>query len=134
MNYTVCSQKNLVMWGYLFQAKLMQTPQVFFCPTERSYPVHMYNTAENPWPPPAGLDPPVTGTVRAGYGFRPSIGTGPYQDFSWNATGSVVTTPRGQPPGWGVNLKSAVTGQPMSMARLSKLKSKAIITDIFSGP
>src|SRR5437763_3428265 len=37
MNYDVCVSKSLIMFGYLYQAKLMAIPQAYFCPSEQSY-------------------------------------------------------------------------------------------------
>jgi len=119
MNYNISSGTTLIMFGYLYQAKLMALPQAYFCPSEQSYQFHMFNTALNPWPP-------GTGTVRAGYGFRPGIGTGPNEDFQWS------TSPGGLAPGIAPNTTSAETKQPMAMPRLSKLKNRAIVTDIFA--
>jgi prepilin-type N-terminal cleavage/methylation domain-containing protein len=125
MNYDVCVSKSLIMFGYLYQAKLMSLPQAYFCPSEQSYQFHMYNTDLNKWPPAAANNPPATGTTRTGYGMRPGIGLGPNEDWSWKAS-------TGEPPGVGTNLSSPVTKQPMSMPKLSKLKNRAILSDIFA--
>ena len=130
MNYTICvgSPSHWIMFGYLFQAKLAQNARVYFCESEQSYLYHMYNTPLNTFPPPASFEPAKNGTYRAGYGLRPGIGTGPNQDWSWT-TGAPDSF---FPPGHATNTKSPVTSQPMSMPHLSKLKSKAIVTDIFA--
>jgi len=127
MNYNVSASKYLIMFGYLLQGKLMQTPQVMYCPSEQSYLYHMYNSPLNKWPPAPTLNPPKSGTTRAGYGMRPGIGMGPNEDFQWTSTDGLA-------PGVAPNTKSAETKQPMAMPKLSKLKNRAILADIFASP
>lgn len=59
-----------VLFGRLYVARMMNTPQVYFCPAEND-PRSMFNTPLNPWPPGPDGDPTIQ--VYAGYGSRPEI-------------------------------------------------------------
>jgi len=59
-----------VIFGLLYRAGLMKTPQVFLCPSERNEQ-SMYNTATNPWPP--GSDGNAALNGWCGYGCRPDV-------------------------------------------------------------
>jgi len=59
-----------VIFGLLYRAGMMKTPQVFFCPSERNEQ-SMYNTPTNPWPPGSDGDPTMNGWC--GYGCRPDV-------------------------------------------------------------
>ena len=67
MVYSFTSQK-IVLFGWLYNANLMQQPNVFFCPSETDAR-SMMETEENPWPP--GIDPAKH--TYTGYGSRPEI-------------------------------------------------------------
>jgi prepilin-type N-terminal cleavage/methylation domain-containing protein len=56
-----------VLFGLLYRARLMQTPQVFFCPTENNQQ-SMYNTPTNPWPSGSDGNPTINGWC--GYAAR----------------------------------------------------------------
>jgi prepilin-type N-terminal cleavage/methylation domain-containing protein len=58
------------LFGWLYNAGLMNQPKVYFCPSEND-PREQFNTQPNPWPP-AAMVPPTT-NVYAGYGCRPQI-------------------------------------------------------------
>ncbi len=60
------SPPRLVLFGYLYAAEMMKTPQVFFCPSEKD-PRASLGTAANPWPPGSI----ATQNVFCGYGARP---------------------------------------------------------------
>ena len=114
-NYTVSNATKLMMYGYLWDAKLMQAPQAYFCPSQTTYQQHMYESPDNPWLP-------GQKTTRVAYGFRPALGTGPYEEFEWDRTnGAPMTTP-------------SATGQPRGMARLRRFKNRAIDADMFASP
>jgi len=114
-NYTVSNATKLMMYGYLWQAKLMQEPQAYYCPSQTTYQQHMYDSPDNPWMP--GVK-----TTRVAYGLRPALGTGPYEEFEWDRNnGAPMTTP-------------SSTGQPRGMARLRKFKNRAIDADMFASP
>jgi prepilin-type N-terminal cleavage/methylation domain-containing protein/prepilin-type processing-associated H-X9-DG protein len=59
-----------VLFGILYQANLLDTPDTFYCPAENN-PRFMLGTPENPWPPGPDGDPALP--VQAGYGFRPEV-------------------------------------------------------------
>ena len=59
-----------VLFGILYEAGLLDTPDTFYCPAENN-PRFMLATPENPWPP--GPDGDPTKAVQAGYGFRPEV-------------------------------------------------------------
>jgi prepilin-type N-terminal cleavage/methylation domain-containing protein/prepilin-type processing-associated H-X9-DG protein len=60
--------KEYVLFGRLYVAGLMKSPEVFYCPSEVN-PKFMYNTAECPWPPgPDGGN--ETKNTNAGYAMN----------------------------------------------------------------
>lgn len=67
MIFSWTTQK-IVLFGWLYNDKLMPNPNVFFCPSEND-PRSLYDTQANPWPP--GADPAKH--TYSGYGCRPEI-------------------------------------------------------------
>src|SRR5205085_918714 len=67
MVYSATAHK-YTLFGVLYLNRLMQQPQVFYCPSEND-PRSMYGTPENPWPP--GPDGDPAQQTYAGYGCRP---------------------------------------------------------------
>ena len=67
MMYSFTTQK-IVLFGWLYNDRLMPNPNVFFCPSEND-PRSLFNTSANPWPP--GNDPAKH--TYSGYGCRPEI-------------------------------------------------------------
>jgi prepilin-type N-terminal cleavage/methylation domain-containing protein/prepilin-type processing-associated H-X9-DG protein len=67
MIYSFTTQK-IVLFGWLYNERLMREPRVFYCPSEND-PRSQLETAANPWPP--GADPAKH--TYAGYGCRPEI-------------------------------------------------------------
>src|SRR5437660_534417 len=67
MMYSFTTQK-IVLFGWLYNDRLMPNPNIFFCPSETD-PRSLLNTAANPWPP--GADPAKH--TYSGYGCRPEI-------------------------------------------------------------
>jgi len=59
------------MFGLLYQAHMLPTPQALFCPAE-PLEAFQYNTPENPWPPTEVVATERENT-RAGYGGRPTV-------------------------------------------------------------
>lgn len=57
-----------VQWGRLYVAKLLENPEIVYCPA-CTYEPTMLNTSFNPWPPAAGQ------TTRIGWSARPDITT-----------------------------------------------------------
>jgi type II secretory pathway pseudopilin PulG len=91
--------------GRLVEAGHAKVPEAFFCPAQIDTRF-MYNTVDNPWPVPT----PTAGKHhRMGYTVRPST--------SWN-TGGVNK-------GW---------PNPGSVVRLSRIKGRAMISDIIGIP
>jgi len=82
-NYTVnfadSSQTAVTHMGLLIDAKLLQTPKSYFCPSEND-PQWLYATSENPWPI-ATIPSATAHHTRLGYGTRPG--------FSWGKDGSL---------------------------------------------
>ena len=62
-----------VLFGHVYKAGYMHAPEAFYCPAETS-PGQMFNTPENPWPPP-DIPDHLTG-IQGGYGSRPVVGWG----------------------------------------------------------
>ena len=58
-----------VLFGLLYQAKQIRSPEILFCPSEGN-PKFMYNTDVNSWPAP-GETPQAN--VQTGYGARPAV-------------------------------------------------------------
>src|SRR6185436_12479823 len=67
MMYSFTTSK-IVLFGWLYNDRLMPNPNVFFCPSEND-PRSLYDTPANPWPP--GSDPAKHSY--SGYGCRPEI-------------------------------------------------------------
>ena len=67
MMYSFTTSK-IVLFGWLYNEKLMVNPNIFFCPSEND-PRSLFNTAANPWPP--GADPGKHSY--SGYGCRPEV-------------------------------------------------------------
>lgn len=73
-----------VLFGLLYPANLMTSPNLFFCPSENNPPLQ-YNTGVNPWPPGATAG---VGT-NIGYQQRPVVNL-PDDQSTWTG----VTLPR----------------------------------------
>src|ERR1051325_9177312 len=67
MMYSFTTGK-IVLFGWLYNDRLMPNPNVFFCPSE-TVPRSLFNTPANPWPPGSG---PAKHTY-SGSGCRPEI-------------------------------------------------------------
>jgi prepilin-type N-terminal cleavage/methylation domain-containing protein len=61
---------HFTLFGWLYNANLMNQPRIFFCPSEND-PREQFNTTPNPWPMSMLVAP--TSNVYAGYGCRPEI-------------------------------------------------------------
>ena len=106
--YYICqSASTYPLMGCLFQGNYLTSPQAFYCPSQTD-PRWQFATRENVYPPPG---PPGQHT-RAGYTCRPSV--------KWNSTSAT-------PP--------QIPGAPAEpMARMSRMKNKAILSDIVGIP
>jgi len=58
--------------GLLYYEKLVQAPEVMFCPAE-PLDRYQFKTPENPWPPPEPLVASGNANTRAGFGTRPTV-------------------------------------------------------------
>ncbi|HEY7118284.1 MAG TPA: type II secretion system protein [Tepidisphaeraceae bacterium] len=64
---SITGKPEFVLFGRLYLAGLMKSPQAFFCPSEND-PKFQFNTSDNPWPPGDEGDP--TKNVQAGYAMN----------------------------------------------------------------
>src|SRR5947207_13381321 len=71
------------MFGLLYQAHMLPTPQALFCPAE-PLEAFQYNTPENPWPPTEVVSTERENT-RARYNGRPTV--------NWTETGARPVAP-----------------------------------------
>ena len=69
MVYSMTSGK-FCLFGILYLNRMMQEPEVFFCPSDED-PRATLNTEINPWPP--GPDGDPAKHTYAGYGCRPEV-------------------------------------------------------------
>ena len=97
-----------IMFGLLWEAKLMKTPQAMFCLAD-SHHQGQFNTPSNPWPP---YPPTPTVNVRIGYGARP-------------------IDPKGNVVNWEGSFPYP---DNKNFQKLQKYKSLAILADIFAEP
>jgi prepilin-type N-terminal cleavage/methylation domain-containing protein len=117
-------------FGILIPAKLLQQPQVLYCPSDTSL-FFQYDTLENPWK--VGVVAAGTGT-RSAYGSRPLVtGSVLYTDtksIGWFFPGgaATVTDPYFPVP------RNDTTPKQHGLPKLSKMKNTAILSDIFRQP
>jgi prepilin-type N-terminal cleavage/methylation domain-containing protein/prepilin-type processing-associated H-X9-DG protein len=113
------SAMHYLMQGKLLEAGLIRDPKAFYCPSETS-DEFSYNTKVNPWPPPSPTGVPGTATyVFPGYGTRPEA---PWYDGS--RPGNYVVYPP-------ENRSLPVAGKPLPMPTLTRMKGKALFSDLF---
>jgi len=98
------SANRFVLWGVLFQSRLMGDGRAFYCPSE-SNSRFSYATSDNPWPPGTAGNPSLL--VQSGYGFRPETDLPDDLDLA--------------PPGF-------------VMPRLTRFRSRAIVADLTASP
>jgi prepilin-type N-terminal cleavage/methylation domain-containing protein/prepilin-type processing-associated H-X9-DG protein len=104
--------------GRLFEANVVKDPKAFYCPSE-SKDEFSYNTAVNPWPPPAVGSSTAT-YVFPGYGTRPEA---PWYDGTKGNSYAVY-------PPQNASLPTAPNPRP-KMPKLSDMKHKALFSDLF---
>ena len=109
--------------GLLFEANLMTQGiggegQVFYCPAFQDKD-HQYDVETNPWPP-------SEGTCRASFSSRSSD---PTSDKPAGRRGVMWAT-----SGLAGPMTEASTPEPTKMMKQSKLKGRAIVSDIISSP
>ena len=112
--------------GLLFPASLIRDGEgtVFYCPSVNDDTDHSYNTGDNPWPP-------SRDTCRAAFSSRSSDPTSSrppgQQGVMWQTKGyfgsATEQDSTGTPPG---------IDQKTPMMRISRLKVRAIVSDIVS--
>lgn len=105
--------------GLLFQSGVLTeaSGRVFYCPTFNGGPDHDYNGMNNPWPP-------SLYTCQCTYSCRSSDPTSTqlvgHQGVMWATSGSFGPLDE--------------AGLPTSMMKLSRLKDRAIVSDVISSP
>jgi type II secretory pathway pseudopilin PulG len=97
--------RRFVLQGLIYQAGLLNTPQILYCPAERD-PRASFNSPSNPWPP--GTDGNSALATASGYGTRPDVELP--DDPAAFSTGS------------------------LSMPRLAEFRNRAILADLVSLP
>ena len=115
------SAVTMVSMSHLALAGLSKSPQTYYCPSEESDPLFIYNSPDNPWVfDRPGVNPmiPVGHHLRFGYNTRPmcawSIDPGTPLPF-------ILPCP---------DYASNVRGLP----RQAKMKNKAVVSDIVISP
>jgi len=107
--------------GLLFPANLIKDGEgtVFYCPSVNDDTDHSYNTPDNPWPP-------STDTCRAAFSARSQDPTSTkpvgQQGVMWGTSGPFDP------------LTEESTAVVTQMMRLTRMKSRAIVSDIMSSP
>ena len=119
--------------GLLIKARILSeesSGKILYCPSVFD-PYHSYSTPQNPWPP-------SSATCRAGYSWRPSINTDP-KNPAHPAEQMVCYQTNGTFKPCRTTGPTHVTGDPdtdqaqvTSNFKLSKMKSRAIVSDINS--
>ncbi|MGC4032400.1 MAG: prepilin-type N-terminal cleavage/methylation domain-containing protein [Tepidisphaeraceae bacterium] len=118
------NEGELNLFGFFFNARLMNTaPTIAFCGVQRD-PLHVYNSSDNVWPPKTT----DTKKVRAGYSMRPDY------RMQWQADGYA---PTGLPK-YKYVVNKFVTANPATfvvsaMPRLRDLAGKSIMSDLVRG-
>jgi prepilin-type N-terminal cleavage/methylation domain-containing protein len=113
----------VVQMGCLAAAGLAKSPKTYYCPSETSDPMFMFNTPENVWPFDKNpIDPHLTtiglGHTRFGYNTRPMA--------MWDVRPEL-------PLPWIFKCPDYASNQ-YGMPRQAKLKNKAIVADTVLGP
>jgi prepilin-type N-terminal cleavage/methylation domain-containing protein len=68
--YSGGTTRRFVLFGLLYQARLLGDGRFLFCPADGN-PRFSHNTPDNPWPP--GPDGDPSRNVSSGYAFRPEV-------------------------------------------------------------
>jgi prepilin-type N-terminal cleavage/methylation domain-containing protein/prepilin-type processing-associated H-X9-DG protein len=116
--------------GFLWQAGLIKSPRVFYCPSEVS-PYYQYDDVLNPWKP--GDKTLAGGKLRSSFGVRTftndvfqNDGTNPmdFQAVWWRTSSGSPTFPP-------VNSRNKEWDP---LPKLNKFKNQALVSDMFSSP
>jgi prepilin-type N-terminal cleavage/methylation domain-containing protein len=116
-------------FGVLFFTGLIKNPPSFYCPAESDW-YYGYNTSENPW------QPGIAGSsfVRSSYGSRPVEPNLEVPASDTNLTTVREIRWRTGTAGYPVIDQAATPLNWSPFPKLSKFKSKALISDLFSSP
>ncbi|HZZ43195.1 MAG TPA: prepilin-type N-terminal cleavage/methylation domain-containing protein [Tepidisphaeraceae bacterium] len=123
----------LISLGVLYQAGLLKNSsgRIFFCPSFTDIN-HAYDVPNNPWPPYSAPVLAITG-VRSCYSTRAS--TNNTVLTSGSKSTDEVCWPREDADFFGGCLcQNGATTKISTMFKLGKLKNRAIVSDIISGP
>jgi hypothetical protein len=126
-------RSRLVGLGLLFRTQILKegSGKVMYCPSSSNDWFFSYDTTNNKWPPSAGQ-------TRTSYFARPSLNTNPMDPMhvpeihvSWQPSGTWHPVK----PNW--DGSSATVGDPPTcqiaeMFRMSKMKNRAIVSDVNS--
>jgi prepilin-type N-terminal cleavage/methylation domain-containing protein len=110
--------------GLLFHTKLINTPPVFYCPSER-LDFFTYNSDLNPWRVGESGGP----FVRASYGTRPLEA-----DLSAETFVASAREIRWREATTGPEVHDQFFNSWSPMPKLTKFKNKALVSDIFAAP
>ena len=132
VNWNNSNGTKVSMLGLLAVAKLTPNPKAFYCPSNDD-PQYMYNTPENPWPAfdKWPNDPRFTttglGHTRITYMTRP-VANWPTNARPWAAN---TFDPAYWIPYLGSNWTASASSKlAISMPKFSRLKNKAILSDL----
>jgi prepilin-type N-terminal cleavage/methylation domain-containing protein len=136
VNWNNVNGTKITMMGFLAEAGMMPSPQAFYCPAVKQDPRFMYDTPENPWPfhdypNHPRFTTPGLGHTRITYMTRP-IANWPTNNIPW-ASGPDSAGYRF--PYLGTNWTAKFSnpsgaGLEITMPKFSKLKNKAILTEL----
>jgi len=132
VNWNNSNGTKISLLGLLAVSKLTPNPRVLYCPAFEE-PAYMYNTPQNPWPDFNNWPnhPRFTtnglGHTRITYQLRPIA--------NWPTNARPFATGPGDPAYWlpylGTNWTATTRNQvTIALPRLSKLKNKAIVSDM----
>lgn len=126
--------------GVLFIAGYIKNPQCYYCPSDNDW-YNAYNTSLNPWPGTTAADMAISGDyVRGGYAMRGVEAD--LQRFPDNIDDATLVAqarmiqwpkiPLTTPAGYPVVDQNKVPWSPYP--KMSKFKSKALVSDLISCP
>jgi prepilin-type N-terminal cleavage/methylation domain-containing protein/prepilin-type processing-associated H-X9-DG protein len=112
-------------WGVLYRANLMKAPEAFYCPSAQGDLFHQYDGIQNAWKP-------ESANVRGGYYMRPMSHDG--TPVIWRDSNTALR-PAAPPVADETVDNTDPRAKPWSpYPKLSKLKSRALASDIFATP
>lgn len=139
VNWNNSNGTKVSMMGLLAVTKLTSNPKAFYCPTVDD-PQFSYNTPQNPWPPfhdwpnHPRFTTPGLGHTRITYNQRPVACWPSSSKPTTNKNDSRYWIPY-QSSNWSAMLPLNTADQSKyGLPRLSKLRNKAMITDLMMTP